>query len=463
MKLRALAVLGVLTAACAPVGDTAGALESDVDVSQVRDGGPDDTAGVSVDAPDSAEVLDGGDSGGARDMGETRDTTEARDTGDSRDVTPDGPLQAGTWCATQWPLETTALVAQATQTLYARAWIEGLTRDPGAHPEVEVEFALGDPSTHPRTWAGWTRGQHNPECDCGNDDEYLAVLTPEQPGEHLWAARVRHRRGPWTYCDRADPGRDGSNDGWDADDAPRVRVQAAAPLQIVTLNLRCLLDDWDARLPAIVDVLAELEPDLVGLQEVCVEPRGRNNLQQLAEALARRTGRAYHTRYARTHWSWDQYDEGVGVLTPHRIETHREYALPGGVFPRKLLAARVVSPRGPVVLGSTHLDHRSTDSRGTQAEAVVSGLDAFGGDLIVLTGDLNETPGGRVTQTLETAGFEDAWRSGEGPGHTFPATRPRARIDYIWLRGDGATVSSAAVLFRGSEASDHLGVGAVIE
>ena len=411
------------------------------------------------DAPDGNDVV----AVGGEDAPDASDLPDDGAGAPNPDAPSDEPVR-DIWCAAQWPLETTAQVGTPTEPLYARTWVEGVTPSNGADPVLEVEFALGDPGVDPGRWSGWVVGAHNAQCDCGNDDEFMARLTPATAGEHAWAARVRYE-GDWVYCDRADPGRDGSSDGWSARDAPTVRATQLQSLRVVTLNLRCLLDDWDARLPVIVETLAALEPDLVGFQEVCREPGGRDGLAELSAALTQRTGALYHTRFARSHWSWDQYDEGVGMLSPHRLSDLREVDLPAGAFGRKLLAARALTPRGPVLFATTHLDHQSPEARGAQVAVVVDALDRLGQDdePRVLTGDLNETPGGGVASSLRSAGLIDAWAEvGAGSGHTFPASRPRARIDYIWI-GGGLTPSEATVLFDGAEASDHLGVSARLD
>jgi endonuclease/exonuclease/phosphatase family metal-dependent hydrolase len=439
-------VLGVATCAlcaCAPTSDQAPVL---ADAS--RDAVGDDALGVAGDvAPDADDVVP--------------DAPTGLD--DVTTDTPDRPAGPRAWCAAQWPLNTQVAVGVPTENLYARAWVEGITPSGGDDDQLDVEFALGPVGDHPRGWSGWVAGTHNPACECGNDDEFSARLTAQVPGSSAWAARVRYGSGSWLYCDRADPGREGSNDGWRSEDAPRVEVGQDEELRVVTLNLRCLLDDWDARLPVIVDLLADLEPDLVGFQEVCREPGGRDNLAELTASLAERTGRVYHTRFARSHWSWDQYDEGVGLLSPHRLTDHIAVSLPAGTFERRLLAARAVTPRGPVVIGTTHLDHRESDSRRVQVVVAVEALSALvaEGEAVILTGDFNETPGGAVTQTLAGAGLVDVWDEvGRGAGRTFPASRPRSRIDYIWYLGDAFDAERAEVLFEGPEASDHLGVGA---
>lgn len=248
-----------------------------------------------------------------------------------------------------------------------------------------------------------------------------------------------------------------------ASDAP------AGTLVVVTINARCLIDDWDARLPILADGLVAAGVDVVGLQEVCSQPGGRDVLEELVAALtARGAGQFAFTRTT-THFAWDMYNEGLAILSRHPIGEVRVTELPAGALPRKLLAARIMAPAGPRLFGVTHLDHQSTATRGQQAQAVATALDAFApGVPTVLVGDLNETPGGSVSSALTAAGLVDAWQAlkPSDAGYTFPASGPTIRIDYVWTRGDAVGATSIDRIFSmpagSTYASDHLGIRAIL-
>src|SRR5262249_60999162 len=137
-------------------------------------------------------------------------------------------------------------------------------------------------------------------------------------------------------CAGAAGGRAGSADGFSADTAPRLHVAPPGGLRAVSLNVRVLAANWDPRLPIVADGIAAVDPDFVGLQEVC-QGQGRDNLTELAAALGSRTGRSYQTLRALTHLSWNnQYMEGIAVVTPHTIAEKEGVARPPGPFPREL-------------------------------------------------------------------------------------------------------------------------------
>jgi len=380
-----------------------------------------------------------------------------------------GPPRA-IFCETQWPLETTTAAGQPTEMLYVRTRVAGVTPARGLDPALQVEVGFG-PAAEPPTSAAWSwqAASYNGLCaGCpGDQDEFMGTLTPPAPGEMLWAGRVRYAGSAPTYCDRADGGRAGSADGFSADTAPRLHVAPPGGLRAVSLNMRCLVDNWDARLPIVADGIAAVDPDFVGLQEVC-QGQGRDNLTELAAALGSRTGRSYQTLRAITHLSWNnQYMEGIAVVTPHTIAENQVVALPPGLFPRKLILARIVSPQGPVVFATTHLDNLS--ARAAEAQTVATALTAFTAptEAALLAGDFNETPsGGPVHTTLESAELIDLWpalRPGE-PGYSFASSGPTARIDYLWLLPNSAGFAPADIALilsqplGGVYGSDHLGL-----
>ena len=275
----------------------------------------------------------------------------------------------------------------------------------------------------------------------------MGAATPTTTGAHVWGARVSYGAGPFTTCEGTPP----------------VEVAQPGDLRAVTMNLRCLVDDWDARLPVLADGLAAEDADVYGFQEACAGG-GRDNLNELVSALSSRTGRAYEVLRTVTHRSWsDTYDEGLALITPHRIGASQVVDLPAGVFPRKSILARVVGPQGPFVLATTHLDHLNGDTRSAQAAALRDAALAFvlPGEGLIVSGDMNEGPGGGVQAAFAGASFLDL---GADAGPTFPASGPTERIDQLWLRAasSGFDPEIAARILTsdvgGVLASDHVGV-----
>lgn len=115
------------------------------------------------------------------------------------------------WCNTQWPRpSTTTQVGVATETIYGRVWIDGVTADPGQAPGLTADVgygpdgssAVGNPA-----WV-WTNAVFN--VNVGNDDEFMGALIVPQPGLYDYAYRYAWFGGPFLYGDMND-----GNGGYD--------------------------------------------------------------------------------------------------------------------------------------------------------------------------------------------------------------------------------------------------------
>lgn len=242
----------------------------------------------------------------------------------------------------------------------------------------------------------------------------------------------------------------------------------AVELRLASVNLRCLLDDWDLRVDALATELAEYTPSIVGLQEVCRDG-GRDGLVELQQRLEALTGRTYVALRAETHLAWDRYQEGVAVLVDGEVAQTHVVDLPAGLFPRRAVVVR--TPQ--LLFASTHLSfgdqHAARSSQMSALLAAMADLEQAG-DTMVIAGDFNETPGGAVLTSATAAGFIDAWDGlhPTDPGPTFPSTAPDVRIDFVLVAaGAGGLRPVAARRFLdiprgGIMPSDHLGLQVVL-
>lgn len=286
----------------------------------------------------------------------------------------------------------------------------------------------------------------------------------------------------------------------DPDGAPRGR------LSVVTLNIWGRRGDWPARREVLVRRLAELDPDVVGLQEVesLVHADGRvdNQVDELAARLD------MHTAYGVSH-SWTgadgvRHDFGNAVLSRFPVSDAACFPLPKAERdePRSVLACVVQAPRGPVPVLVTHLAWRleAGADRLRQVRELVGVAErrhptppddddpAWAAFPPVLLADLNAEPESdelRYLTGLTTLGgtgvrWADAWRyGGAGPGYTYDPENPCAastheharRIDYVLVRGPGdggaGRPCGPRLAFtepeNGVYASDHFGVAVELE
>ena len=148
---------------------------------------------------------------------------------------------------------------------------------------------------------------------------------------------------------------------------------------------------------------------------------------------------------------------GDAFLTRLPVSSFETRMLPPDTADRKQLGRLTVrAGRAAVTIFGTHLGVAETDRR-VQSAAVVGLV----GDVTpaVLAGDFNEPPAGPAVSRLRAAGFLSVFEllSMSHPG-TVPAGRPKAGIDYIFVRGlrpEAAEVIAAT-------ASDHRPVVATL-
>ena len=260
-------------------------------------------------------------------------------------------------------------------------------------------------------------------------------------------------------------------------------------LSVLTWNLWWRFGPWEERLPAIVETVRRLDPDIAALQEVWVAD-GTSSAQVIAEALG------YHVTVAH-RLELDGVGFGNAVISRWPIVETDMVPLPGPTVghdeERLVLLAVVDTPHDPVQVYSTHLNWRHDHSAVRQAQ--VGELCRMVADHRpreyppIVCGDFNAEPHsdeirmltGQAAVPVEGLVFRDAWTASdaEGPGWTWANENPYAkveheqqrRIDYVltgWRRNDGrgAPLSCRVVGNRPVEStwpSDHYGVLAELQ
>lgn len=241
-------------------------------------------------------------------------------------------------------------------------------------------------------------------------------------------------------------------------------------LRIATYNLHKGMSPFHRRhvLPAQREALADLDLDLVFLQEVQGRHvhRARRHLDWPAEsqpaALARDRHHAYgaNARYRAGH-------HGNAVLSRHPIlGWHNEDLSLHRLEQRGLLHARIRLPGRDAALHafSVHLNLRAADRR-RQLEALAAYVAAQvpSEEPLILAGDFNDWRQEACALLDEALGLQEAHRHRHGRlAATFPTRRPLLHLDRIYVRGLEVHEATA---HRGAPwvgLSDHAPLSAVL-
>jgi endonuclease/exonuclease/phosphatase family metal-dependent hydrolase len=219
-------------------------------------------------------------------------------------------------------------------------------------------------------------------------------------------------------------------------DAPTLRVMA--------WNLRGLR----AGAATVAAVMEEEAPDLALLNEV-----GRTGWR--LRGLVRRAGMDAVTdvRLLRRGIT-----NAVLVRPPWRVVEHVTvpFSHRPGTIPRGMVTAVVGRSGYRLTAAAVHLG-LSDPERADHARELTDLLPSLRHP-VILGGDLNEPPEGGAATWISERLWDAYAQGGEGPGETYPAGVPTARIDYVFV-SEGVRVDRAWVRRDpGEEASDHLPV-----
>lgn len=224
-------------------------------------------------------------------------------------------------------------------------------------------------------------------------------------------------------------------------------------IKVLTLNLWNRTGPWEARRELVRNWIAELDPDLIGFQEV-LRGEGMDQLADLAPE-------GFHTDFAQATEFWVDEDQSFGnaVCSRWPIVDREELPLPehGDGETRVALSVDVDAPVGTVSFTCTHLNwklhHGMVRERQVQAVADLVLRRRPRGDAFppILVGDFNAVPESAEIRYLKglrsmegrSALFYDAWEvAGDGgPGYTWSNTNdfargalePDRRIDYVFV------------------------------
>jgi endonuclease/exonuclease/phosphatase family metal-dependent hydrolase len=239
---------------------------------------------------------------------------------------------------------------------------------------------------------------------------------------------------------------------------------SAEPIRIMTFNIHHGKGtDGLVQIQRIADVIRQIRPDIIGLNEVDQTFHARSDFIDQPKQLAVQLGMEYAFAPAiDSEYSPDSQQKGGygnAILSRFPIRSFEAVRLSAGSEarePRILLHGKMDVNETPVNIFVTHLSLNPWHHR-KQTSEILSVTSSCNHPHVIM-GDWNMRPQSRPWRVITASGYQDSWASkGVGAGATFPSGRPFLRLDYIFASSHFEIQRSEVSPFL-PDASDHLPV-----
>ncbi len=233
-------------------------------------------------------------------------------------------------------------------------------------------------------------------------------------------------------------------------------------LRLMTYNVhRCVGVDRRLDVERVAEVIADMKPDVVALQELDVGRKRTGGVDQ-AHKLAELLGMRSHFHAALSVEN-ERYGDAILTALPERLV--KAGALPGyhrlkGLEPRGAVWIELDLGEGrKLQVINTHLGLVPREQQ-IQAAALIGEKWLASEDFTapaVLLGDFNATPFSATYRLLSSVLRDAQAGSVRTPTATFPSGFPLLRIDHVFLAGEMKVVSVESPYdAKARVASDHL-------
>jgi len=236
---------------------------------------------------------------------------------------------------------------------------------------------------------------------------------------------------------------------------------------VLTLNLWNVSEPLETRYRALQAGLKRLQPDIICLQEVYIDPK---SARSQAACVADMCGLAHRAE-----------NDGLAIMATSPVIRCDSVALPEfpGDGPRLVLFAELLIEGNRLLVINTHLAYPPdmVEERRRQAGTLLSALrhdrSASAETAKLLCGDFNDVADSPAIRAIlgSDEGFHDAFaeQSPNSPGFTYSPKNPYVdrswtldqRIDFIFIN-DKLVIKTCSVVFDGQGGldlvSDHFGV-----
>lgn len=233
--------------------------------------------------------------------------------------------------------------------------------------------------------------------------------------------------------------------------------------------------DGKINLKRIAEVIQESDADIIGLNEVDRQFSKRSayidqvawlaDFMQMNHAFGASVSLKSKRNYSKKtgDGSFTVREYGNALLSKHPILSHKNHPFHSNVRlieGRSLLEASISVNKQMVSVFTTHLSLNPFLHR-KQTDLIFKKISQSPNPTIVF-GDWNMRPNKKAWQKM-TEHFIDTWSIQQPEqGFTFPSTRPRARLDYIFASQDFSVIN-ASVVTKIPNASDHLPLEATLK
>jgi endonuclease/exonuclease/phosphatase family metal-dependent hydrolase len=205
-----------------------------------------------------------------------------------------------------------------------------------------------------------------------------------------------------------------------------VQAENQTQVKVISMNIQCFNDDWRFRLGHILDKFIEFSPEVIGLQEVCVDPQTHENQIDFINNYLVQRGypvRGIAAQY--THRAWDKYDEYIVLISKLNVSAVDKGLLPVSLLQRGYVALKI-NDRWFV---NTHLEYKAENahSRKIQIDFI---RQRFANQPHLIGGDFNSSPDTAEQAELIANGYLAIF---PGDSHLGGDGNASKRIDGFWL------------------------------
>jgi endonuclease/exonuclease/phosphatase family metal-dependent hydrolase len=248
-------------------------------------------------------------------------------------------------------------------------------------------------------------------------------------------------------------------------------------LKIATYNIQGMRPGTspEIRIQHIIEKLKELDPDIIGLQEICEEKNTsdpQNQAVTIADALSSHFGTDYYIYQIKNTdeaW-WGQFKQFEGMISKYPFIEKDAEVLTGGLFTVRCLYGLFDTPVGEILFFTTHLSYESAWVNETQIQETLNFVSTkraiHSNDNAIVVGDFNTEPDRPSYPMMINGKYIDTYATinPNSNGFTAPVPGPIMRIDFIFVNSFSDLVIDDSYLFGGQPISqdfylsDHLGI-----